>query len=183
MILKDPIKSTRITLRNLTEKDGTKKYLKWLKDSEINAYLEVRFNPPDTCAELIETITNINRSVNYLLLGIFLEENTEHIGNIKLGPIDFRHQVSEIGFLIGEKNQWGKGFAYEAINLVSDYAFYTLGLAKLTAGCYCKNKGSRRALIKAGFEEEGRLKSQWIMGGVRQDGILLGKIRGKITVQ
>lgn len=176
MELESQIKSHRISLRNLTVQDATPAYLNWLSNPEINRFLEVRFNPPKTLADLGSGIMETNKSDHTLMLGIFLNTGGSHIGNIKLGPIDFRHSVGDIGFLIGDSNQWGKGYASEAIALFSDYAFTKLGLAKLTAGSYAENEGSRRALIKAGFHEEGRRKSQWLVGDVRQDGILLGRV-------
>jgi RimJ/RimL family protein N-acetyltransferase len=156
--------------------DASLVYLGWLSDPKINAHLEVRFSPPQSTADLESFIASINASSNTLMLGIFLNEDDRHIGNIKLGPIDWHHQVGDVGFLIGDKDQWRRGFASTAIALLANYAFTHLKLAKLTAGCYAENEGSRRSLQKAGFMEEGRLISQWLVSGRRQDGILLGLV-------
>lgn len=176
MQLETPIHSEHIVLRTLQPGDATPTYLGWLSDPAINAYLEIRFSPPQSVCDLASFIAATNRSPHTLMLGIFLQENNRHIGNIKLGPIDWHHQVGDLGFLIGDKEQWGKGYASKAIALLADYAFAHLGLAKLTAGCYAENKGSHRALLKAGFVEEGRRISQWLAVDCRQDGILLGRV-------
>ena len=176
MKLNRVISNERISLRNLAKCDATLSYLSWLSDPEINAFLEVRFSPPQSVSHLETFIADVNSSLNSLLLGISLLEDGRHIGNIKLGPIDWHHKTSEVGFLIGEKEQWGKGYASDAISILADYAFLDLGLARLTAGCYANNEGSRRALLKAGFLEEGRRISQWFVEGCRQDGILLGRV-------
>ena len=81
-----------------------------------------------------------------------------------------------MGLLIGDKSYWGKGYATEAIGLVSSYAFETLNLFKVTAGCYEGNVGSLKAFLKDDFKEEGRLHKQWISEDRREDGVLLGKI-------
>ena len=39
----------------------------------------------------------------------------------------------------------------------------------------------RRALLKAGFVEEGRRISHWLVAGCRQDGILLGRVNPSIA--
>jgi RimJ/RimL family protein N-acetyltransferase len=176
MRIETPINSEHIVLRTLQPADATAAYLGWLSDPVVNVYLEVRFSPPMTANDLEAFIDEVNASSHTLMLGIFLQEGGCHIGNIKLGPIDWNHQVGDIGFLIGDKEQWGKGYASKAIGLLSDYAFEKLGLMKLTAGCYAQNEGSRRALLKAGYIEEGRRVSQWVVAGCRQDGILLGRI-------
>lgn len=170
------IANENIFLRTLRRNDASTVYLSWLSDPEVNAYLEVRFSPPITTSDLEAFIDCVNESSDTLMLGIFLQKGGCHIGNIKLGPIDWNHQVAEIGFLIGDKEQWGKGYASKAISLLTDYAFDKLGLVKITSGCYAQNEGSRRALLNAGYIEEGRRLSQWVVAGCRQDGILMGRI-------
>lgn len=176
MQLETPIYGEHIVMRTLQPGDANLVYLDWLSDPEINAHLEVRFSPPQSAGDLAAFIADVDTSSDTLLLGIFLEKDGRHIGNIKLGPIDWNHQVGDMGFLIGDKEQWGKGYASKAISLLAEYAFVHLGLAKLTAGCYAENEGSRRALIKAGFMEEGRRISQWLGADRRQDGILMGRV-------
>jgi len=156
--------------------DASNTYLQWFFDSDVIAFLEARFSPPQTLEQLRDYIQKISEDPDSLLIGIFKKESGKHIGNIKLGPINHHHKVATIGFLIGEKNDWGKGFASTALRMVSEYAFRTLDLKKITAGCYAGNEGSRRALLKAGFKEEGIQESQWQFRGERQNGLLFGKI-------
>lgn len=183
MQLEAPICSEHIVLRTLQPRDATLAYLGWLSDPAVNAHLEARFSPPQSASALVSFIADANASAHTLMLGIFLQEDGRHIGNIKLGPIDWHHYVADIGFLIGDKQQWGKGYASKAIAMLAEYSFVRLGLAKLTAGCYSENEGSRRALIKAGFIEEGRRLSQWLSEGRRQDGILLGRVAPSIAAE
>jgi len=181
MRIKTPLCCEHIILRNLETSDATPVYLGWLSDPAINAYLEVRFSPQIKIGDLAEFIDDANGSLHTLMLGIFLQQGSRHIGNIKLGPIDWNHKVGDIGFLLGDKDQWGKGYASKAITLVANYAFKELGLAKLTAGCYAGNEGSRRALLKANFVEEGRRISQWLVANYRQDGILMGLVNHSVA--
>lgn len=176
MKLATPLVSNALVLRTLAPDEVTASYLGWLTDSEINRYLEVRFSPPKSIEQLKAFIESTNASDDSLMLGIFLRSVRRHIGNIKLGPIDRHHSVADIGLLVGDKGQWGKGYASIAISLLSDYAFSSLRLAKLTAGCYAENHASSRAFLRAGYVIEGRRLSQWQVGGQRQDGILLGKV-------
>lgn len=165
-----------IFLRTLGADDASATYLAWLSDPEVSQFLEVRFSPPQTVKHLQQFIEQTNASKDSLMLGIFLHSENRHIGNIKLGPIDWNHSVADIGLLLGDKTQWGKGYATVAISLITDYAFGLLKLTKLTAGCYALNEGSTKAFVRAGFVVEGRRLSQWQVGDVRQDGILLGKV-------
>ena len=56
-----------------------------------------------------------------------------------------------ISIIIGEKSQWGKGIATDAINsLTKEIKSINCGI-KLRAGCDSRNIGSRKAFEKAGF--------------------------------
>jgi len=179
MLITKTIEKGDLILRCLKMTDATEKYLSWLQDPEVNAFLEVRFNIPESVAQLAGYIRATVTDPDSLLLGIFKKKELSHIGNIKLGPINRRHRVGDLGFLLGEKKEWGKGYASCAILMLCDYAFDQLNLVKIGAGCYEENAGSRGALLKAGFIMEGRQRLQWETNGVRQAGLIFGKINPK----
>lgn len=179
MLITKTIEKGDLILRCLTMTDATENYLSWLQDPEVNAFLEGRFNIPESVTQLAGYIRETVADPDSLLLGIFKKKELSHIGNIKLGPINRRHRIGEVGFLIGEKKEWGKGYASCAIIMLCDYAFYQLDLVKINAGCYEENAGSRRALLKAGFIAEGRQSLQWETNGKRQAGLIFGKVNPK----
>lgn len=176
MRIQSPLVGKRLSLRCLDPSDASHNYLEWLQDPLVNKYLEVRFNPPANVIDLEGFIVSNNKSDDTLLLGIFLLDENRHIGTIKLGPINPYHERANIGLLIGDKNEWGKGYATEAILLFREYAFNTLNLKKLCAGFYSGNEGSRHAFHKAGFIEEGRQVAQWNASGERHDQVWVGCI-------
>jgi RimJ/RimL family protein N-acetyltransferase len=173
MRIESSLVSDRIILRSLESDDITPHYFSWFSDSTVVSMLEVRFAPPNSIEDLAEFVAAVNDSEDTLMLGIFLQHNKIHIGNIKLGPINQYHSTADIGLLIGERDEWGKGYASAAIKTISDFAFSELGLIKLTAGCYASNKGSRRAFIKAGYIEEGRRALHYQLNEKREDAVLL----------
>jgi ribosomal-protein-alanine N-acetyltransferase len=172
MILETPIHTQRLILRTLTIVDIGTRYLGWMADEDILRFLEVRFLPPSTLDGLRKFVEATNDSSDQLMLGIFSGDTSRHIGNIKLGPISKHHNRADLGFLIGDRTAWGKGFATEAISAVAQYALNALQLAKVTAGCYASNRGSARALEKAGFVQEARLHEHWLCNDAREDGLL-----------
>jgi [ribosomal protein S5]-alanine N-acetyltransferase len=181
MLLSKPLPGNKLTLKSLGAAHATTRYLSWMHDARVTAYLESRFSPPQSTADLERFIADTNASTHSLLLGIF-DGGDQHVGNIKLGPIDRHHRVGDIGILIGEPSSWGKGYASEAIALMSAHAFSALSLAKLTAGCYDVNEGSTRAFLRAGFVVEGRRRLQWQVGEGRMDGILLGRVNPALMI-
>ena len=152
------LESDRLQLRELASTDVTNNYVSWLNDAEINQYLESRF-----CKykheDVKQFVEDSRCCLHTVLFGIFVKKNMKHIGNIKIGPINLNHKRASIGILIGDKNEWGNGYASEAIQLVTEFGFEELSLMKITAGCYESNKGSKKAFEKSGYEVEGFFKS------------------------
>lgn len=176
MLISSEIDSERLVLRSLTESSITSSYLSWMNDVAVLKYLEVRYSPPTSIDELVGYVNKINSDDKNIFLGVFLKKNNAHIGNIKLGPINYHHKRADIGFVIGDKKYWGQGFASESIQTLASYAFETLGLEKLTAGCYDGNIGSAKSLLSAGFVHEATLRSHVVFNDIRVDVLLFGKV-------
>lgn len=177
MITDGPIETARLLLRNLTEADVTQRYLSWLNDPEVLRYLEVRFSKPRSLEELGAFVKTVNDSTDTLMFGIFRKDTGRHIGNIKLGPLQFEHARADIGFLIGDRASWGAGYASEAIQAVAQFGLDHLNLAKISAGCYEPNVGSMKALLRAGFLQVATIPNDVVSDGVRVACLLFAKNR------
>lgn len=153
------IEARRLELVTLDPSNVSSGYIGWMKDPETNRFLESRFEL-QTGRKIGDFVTSALTSSDTVLFGIYLRPQNQHIGNIKLSQVNFRHLTGEVGFLIGEESLRGMGYASEAISALSDWAFSELELEKLTAGCYQENHGSRRALEKADYHVEAVLEKQ-----------------------
>ena len=158
-------------LRPLTLENVSDDYVSWLNDKHVNGYLEARFYHHTRSSVTQYVKAQIDMGC-FLFYGIWSLGGV-HIGTIKLGPIDSNHFTSDIGFMLGNREYWGRGIATEAIQLLTQYAF-SLGIKKITAGAYESNKGSIITLEKCGFEKEGYRKSQVVCQGLRLGTILFG---------
>ena len=149
-------------------------YVEWLNDPEVNRYLESRFTEQTLAGARLFAAT-MRAHDDVLFLGIRDERLGRHVGNIKLGPIDRRHGLGEIGLMIGDRAAWGTGVGSAVIAMMADIAGRRLGLRKLTAGCYASNLGSRRAFEKAGFHVEGVRPDHFLLDGEPENLILLAR--------
>ena len=83
---------------------------------------------------------------------------------LKLGAEKFKR--GEVWFKI-HPTFWNQGFATEALRALVRFAFETLKLHRIEAGCAVANSASIKVLEKTGFQREGRgrqvlpLKSGW----------------------
>ena len=170
-------KSEKITLRKLNlKKDISKKYLNWMNDLVVHKYTEQKYTK-HSLINLRKFVREKNKSKNEFLYGIFFKKNNFkiHIGNIKLGPINFIHKTGEVSYFIGEKELWGKGYTTLAIKEIIKIA-KKMGLKKLKAGLYEMNIGSKKVLEKNNFKLEGKMKSEMVYNGRRYNLYLYGKI-------
>ena len=159
MQLMEPLVTDRLFFRPLTLPEVGDCYKDWLANPLVNQYLEIRRSVPDI-AGLKSYVEKMNGSSENILLGIFLKSQ-EHIGNIKLGPVNWENKRGVIGLFIGDPASWNKGYATEAIRCITDYGLGELGLNRIEASCYESNAASYKAFIKAGYREEGRLRGYW----------------------
>lgn len=118
---------------------ATKNYLKWMNDAEVVRFIK---NPHKNESDLQKYIAQ-----SFGLFGIYLKD--EHIGNVGLTP--GANGGVYIGILIGEKQLWGCGYGSQALEMISDHAFYELGFRNLMAGCNIENIRSINLFIKNGF--------------------------------
>lgn len=175
MLLGDrPIDAPRLTLRSLDETAADGPYLAWMRDPDVLRYLEARHGEHDA-RSLAAFIRSANDSRDSLLLGMFERETSKHVGNIKLGPIDWPNRRGEIGLMIGERACWGRGYAREAIGALADYAFAAFGLHKLTAGYIEANVASGRAFEAAGFTVEARYARHFLVDGIWTAGVRVAR--------
>jgi RimJ/RimL family protein N-acetyltransferase len=175
MIVDKPILTARLILRTLGKSDAGGAYLKWMNDPEVTKFLESRFRPFNR-EDLEEFIQSCNADPDVLLLGIFVQPQERHIGNLKFGPFDRHHLIGDMGIAIGDPTVWGKGYAREAISAAVDYAFNVLRMHKITAGIYSSNVGSHRAFLTCGFVQEGLRRNHYWFDGRWEDAILMARI-------
>ncbi len=68
---------------------------------------------------------------------------------------DFRRDGCELGIKIGSGNLRGRGYASEAVILLLDYVFGTLGLGAVRGSTLAHNHRMQRVFEKNGFEQVG----------------------------
>ena len=167
------LSSERIYLREVRLNDVNERYYSWLNDPDVYQFLETRF-VPRSLDNIADFVKRMDAQESEPLFAICMRENDLHIGNIKLGPVNWHHRHADISLFIGDKNYWGKGLAKEAIQVITNYGFQLLNLNKLKAGCYDVNLGSAKAFERCGYQREGLLRSHVISHGKCHDVILLG---------
>ena len=110
------------------------------------------------CGEMIN-------SEHDMLFAIILKNGKKHIGNVRLGPIDFESKNIKLAIMIGDSRFHNLGIGTEIVKRCSDFCFYKLGMRKLFLEVIDENKAAIRIYEKNGFQTEGLLKNHFLCNG------------------
>ncbi|MGC8402104.1 GNAT family N-acetyltransferase [Enterobacter mori] len=92
------------------------------------------------------------------------------------GYIHREEDCAEVGFLFAPAAH-GKGYGFESLRALCDYAFLQGGIRRLTATVTAGNIASKRVLEKTGFQLEGELRENYYLGGQWQNDWLFGLLK------
>jgi len=148
-------------------------FCSWFADTEVTKFLNIRF-PPSLSAEK-EWFDRVSRSNEDVLWAVTLEDKL--IGTTGIHQIDWRNRHAITGNLIGDKSEWGKGYASEVVALRTRFAFESLGLEKLKSQVFSGNLASRRVLEKAGYRLCGTFRREAFIDGHWYDSWLFEILR------
>ena len=160
------------SLSLLTQSDITEEYIAWLNDPIVNKYTEVR-HVNQTLETVTEYINEFYKDHGRYIWGIYSIED-RLIGTVNLTNINRYHNVAVLGLMIGNSDYWGKSASEEAMRLVLDFAFDTLGLNRVTGGCYSTNIGMIFTFKRLGYTREGVMRKSAFDGEKKIDTWLWG---------
>lgn len=156
-MLSPTLETERLILRRYKESDIDMQY-EIINDERLSKYIKF---PKYTKDEELECIKKWIKDANdskYEKWVITLKENNLPIGNISVNGIEKKHNYCNVGYVI-LYNYWGKGYAAEALEIVSDYLL-DRGYYLVECSCNELNKQSSRVMKKAGFIKDGYIANR-----------------------
>ncbi|KAF9568792.1 acyl-CoA N-acyltransferase [Agrocybe pediades] len=156
--------------------------LRGMRDSDLNDLLNLygdeRVAPWVTEDYVVPKHENHKRwLINWMesaLLSCVIEEKlkdpfaSRFVGVIGfVAPAD-RKNRNAVLFITLSPDKWGKGYGFEAINFLVDYAFFDMGMHRVSLTAFEGNDRAIELYRRIGFVEEGRhRKINWIKGAWR----------------
>jgi RimJ/RimL family protein N-acetyltransferase len=150
-----------VTLSNFLENDINDSYISWLNDPVVVRYSNQRFNNHSlqNCKKYLESFDGNDN----LFLSIKLKENSEMIGTMT--AYFNHHNVVDVGIMIGNKEEWGKGYGFDAFNTLINWLKIQNKVRKITAGAMSCNKGMINLMQKSGMSYEATRKLHEVYDG------------------
>lgn len=155
-------------------------YLRWVNDFETAlTYADVALPVPRENREAWyeRNAQGTDRSV--VRFTIFERVTSQPLGLTNLHAIDLHHGTAELGLLIGDPAQRGKGHGTTVSRMMLDYAFNRLELHNVMLRVYSNNEAGIRAYQKAGFRVFGRRTECRLLFGQRYDEIYMECVRDR----
>lgn len=169
------LETKRLILKPLTLQHLSQNYVDWMNDIDVYRYLESGGNY--TLKDL-EHYLKEQEHKSILFWAIHLKSSDKHIGNIKIDPIDSGLRSGEYGILMGDKTEWGKGYAKEASSRIIKYCFEDINLSQITLGVVEKNIHAVELYDRLGFVRDKLIENSGVYQGEMCNSIRMTKKRG-----
>jgi RimJ/RimL family protein N-acetyltransferase len=167
------LNTERLVLRPLTK--ATQRQVDWLRDPQVVAFSEQRHAHHSLSSQL----TYIrSRPPGSHLWAIEHVADGAHIGNISADADEPNH-IADLGVMIGDREQWGKGFATEAFKAASAWLLDkdAGGFRKLECGFMAANHAMRKVAERSGFTFEGERRAHFMLGNELTAAVYYGRFR------
>jgi RimJ/RimL family protein N-acetyltransferase len=174
------LKGERIGFRTLRRED-IPLFTKWFQNLEMVLCLTSRGLPQTIENETEWYDQNAKVTEKSIQFGIYQLKGDRHIGNCGLFNIA-PHNCATLGIAIGEPDAWGKGYGTEATRLLAEYAMFFLDLHNVRLNVFSFNERARRAYLRAGFREVGRVRGTIMVGGKRYDEVVMDITRDEVDL-
>ncbi len=145
----------------------------WLNDPEITKYSEQRHKKHTIRTQMSYIRSFQKRPAG--IYGIYRLDTMGLIGSIS-GEYDFPNMVANVGIMIGDKENMGKGYGYEAWETYCNLLL-NLDFRKIEAGCMAINRPMMSICSKYGMMEEGRQQEHFLYKDFAVDLVHWGKLK------
>jgi RimJ/RimL family protein N-acetyltransferase len=175
--MKDIFKGELVRLSAFDPEELSKAYTGWTRDSELTRLFDAGasvLHSAKAGKDFFEKMVKEDTPANHFFSIRKLDDN-RLLGDINLDVINnWNSRDAFVGLGIGDRNDWGKGYGTDAMNIILRFAFTELNLHRVTLTVFEYNPRAIRSYEKVGFCHEGRLRSILLRDGKRWDMLYMG---------
>jgi diamine N-acetyltransferase len=160
----------RVCLRPLGKGDLV--YLRqWSEDAEVRALIgETRPMSVADCERFLEQVRADERREWFAVVTTKSKRVIGEAGLLRMDPL---WRTTDMSIIIGEKEEWGKGYGTETAILLLDLAFRHLGFHRVAVGVVGFNERALRFWAKNGFRKEGVQRDGYYHDGMYYDFVMM----------
>lgn len=164
--------------------DNAEKLLQWDNNKELLYYNDNKpvNSKPVTIEEIHTFINDSSQEKSHSKLihyAIHKKPILDLIGYGMIAFIDYYNRQCKLGIVIGNKDDWGKGYAKEALKEVINYCFTSLKMNRIGAEVYAINQRSIYLFEHLGFKREGTIRDSVLKDNNFVDEYLYGLLKSE----
>jgi len=146
------------------------------EDFVYQTHLDTDFAVPQSPGSFQEPVSRRHNEIEFMLRPL---DNDTLIGFVSLFRIEWNNQAARLAMGIGDSSNRGIGYGSDALRMILRYGFEELNLNRIGLDVIQYNEGAIAAYTKAGFLEEGRMRSAVLRAGKSYDRIIMGILRAE----
>ena len=158
------IEGDKVDLQPFSQNFISDNYLNWMNDKDTTRFID-KAKDNLSLNDLNFFAKNMIDSDFDYFFAIIHKEKQQHIGNVRLGPIDFNLMKSNFGILIGNKNFHGYGVATEVLELIKNFSFNYVKLEQIHFPVVKEHTAAMRLYAKTKFTCLGEIKKTFNKDG------------------
>ncbi|MBK5445138.1 MULTISPECIES: GNAT family N-acetyltransferase [Peribacillus] len=162
------LETERLILREITKEDAEGIFACFSNENVTRYYGQETLESIEEAEKFVDFFSNNYNEKRGIRWGIEKKETKGIIGTIGFNAWLPKHKRAEIGYEI-HPEQWGKGYASEAVSRVLTYGFDVMNLTRIGAVVFLNNEASNKLLTNIGFQKEGVLKKYMYQNGIAHD--------------
>ena len=145
-------------------------WFSWFNDKKTTRFLEQGIFP-NTPEEQIRFYNTLGKD----RLSLIISDRERYLGTISLSSIDLYKRTAEVALLIGNKSvkEYSNYFALEAMALITEHGFRTIGLNRISAGQHILLRKWQNRLEILGYKLEGIKTNAFIKGSEIADAVFI----------
>ena len=125
-----PLEGEVTRLRPIELSDVDRAY-RWVNDLEVTEHLAAVYPMSMATEQAWVARASPRQTFADVAFAIEVIESGEHIGSCSLHDVHPVDRRAELGVLIGAKDQWGKGYGFDALRTLLAFAFREMNLRRV----------------------------------------------------
>lgn len=165
------ILTKRLRMRSYHAGMVSDRHIAWLNDKDVVKYSEQRHREHTIESQHIY-LNSLWKNQNANIWMIALRDGNKEIGTLT-AYFDYHNRVVDMGILLGDKNEWQKGYGLEAWSTIMNTCIVT-GARKIECGCMKSNLSMGALAKKAGMDLECKRPDHFMLDGKPEDLYMYG---------
>ncbi len=176
MLADNILRGKRVRLTAVEKKD-LPAISSWYEDSGFSRMFDATPAFPKSTDQLDRWFEEAQKAKDGYLFAIRHIDADTLLGYIELDGILWSHQSGWLAIGLGRRDDWGKGYGHESMELALNFAFNELNLYRVQLSVFSYNQRALNLYGSLGFKKEGVIRELIHRDGRRYDMIIFGLLR------